>query len=61
MPSPETAPQSPKEREYSGWIALFAGIAGVVVGLFFGHWAACGLAFGCVGWVIGGLVDRSRR
>lgn len=61
MDRPEEKPRSKEAREYSGWGALFGGIAGLLIGLFAGHGLAWGIGLGCVAWLVGGLVDRSRR
>jgi len=46
---------------WSGWACLIGIVLGLVVGGFFAHAILFGIAFGAVGFVGGGIVDRLRR
>ncbi len=46
---------------WSGWGCLIGAILGLTIGLGFGRPVVLGFASGAVGWLVGALVDRSRR
>lgn len=45
----------------SGWGALIGTGAGALIGAFFHQALALAIALGAMGWIVGALIDRSRR
>ena len=46
---------------WSGWACIIGIVLGLAVGVFFAHAILFGIALGAVGFVVGAVVDRSRR
>ena len=45
---------------FSGWGAIIGIGTGLVIGLFTRQWVVWTVTLGVAGWIIGGLIDRSR-
>ncbi|MFT3867411.1 MAG: hypothetical protein QM715_02825 [Nibricoccus sp.] len=45
----------------SGWGALVGTAAGALIGVFFHKAVALAIGLGVTGWIVGALIDRSRR
>jgi uncharacterized membrane protein len=51
---------SPAPGAFGAWGFIGGAVLGTLIGLYFDHWVASALLGAAAGWIIGGLIDRSR-
>ncbi len=65
-PSSKSSDQSKTDHSHdadawSAWACIIGIALGVIIGLFFGKALVLGAGLGTMGWIVGALIDRSRR
>lgn len=54
--------QTPEhDGAYAAWGCMIGAVAGVIVGLIFGHWVAWAFLLGVAGLSVGAVIDRSKH
>jgi hypothetical protein len=60
-PEKEKSGQAGHHDAWSGWGIIIGTVTGIIIGLFVGQALLLGVGLGVLGWIVGALVDRSRR
>jgi divalent metal cation (Fe/Co/Zn/Cd) transporter len=52
---------APEGPEFIAWGTLAGALVGAGLGIFIGHWLAWAVMLAVVGWLVGAVIDRTRR
>lgn len=65
MSSPASSSAEQKDVQaktaFAAWGGFAGAVVGMVIGAIAGHWLTLALILGILGYIIGALIDRSRR